>query len=71
TRFTGASTTQGTQPMDWLRAAHPLDKDRATATLRALVLPGDLDFVCESLRLMDSSDDWCWYELKAHVQERN
>lgn len=61
---------QGIQPLDWLRAAHPLDKDRATATLQALLLPGDREHGCESLRLMNGNGDWCWYELKAHVQER-
>ena len=71
TRFTGASAAQSTQPMDWLQAAHPLDKDRATTVLQALLLPGDHDHGCESLRLMNSSGDWCWYELKAHVQERS
>ena len=73
TRFTAPSAIQGIQgiqPLDWLRAAHPLDKDRATATLQALLLADDREHGCESLRLLNGSGDWRWYELKVHVQER-
>jgi diguanylate cyclase (GGDEF)-like protein/PAS domain S-box-containing protein len=67
----GSFTERVGRPHDWLAAAHPLDKEAVSAALEALLAPNAPANCCAPLRLAGSTADWSWFELKAHVQERD
>ncbi|MBT9495075.1 MAG: EAL domain-containing protein [Paucibacter sp.] len=66
----GAFTERASRPADWFANAHPLDQDRVSAALDALLLPNGPQTCCEELRLPGPASDWLWFELKAHVLAR-
>ncbi len=70
-QIAGAFTTCAGRPADWFINAHPLDQDRVSASLEALLLPHGAGNCCEELRLPGPAADWLWFELKAQVQQRN
>ncbi|MCV2354266.1 EAL domain-containing protein [Paucibacter sp. B2R-40] len=72
----GAFTERSGRPQDCLAAAHPLDKDRVSAALDALLNRRQTGesvqaACCEPLRLAGHAADWSWFELRAHVQQRD
>ncbi len=67
----GAYAEHPGRVIDWLAAAHPLDKDKVSAAIESLLLPGAASDCCASLRLAGPASDWKWFELKAHVQKRD
>jgi len=69
-RLVGALDAQQ-PPTQWLEVAHPLDKERLSVAIQALLPPHGADDCCEPLRLNPPGGDWRWYELRAHVQERS
>jgi diguanylate cyclase (GGDEF)-like protein/PAS domain S-box-containing protein len=65
------AASAGSAPLDWVRAAHPRDRERVRLALRELLtMPGD-DRVGLSLRLAADGGDWRWHELQAHVPQRD
>ncbi|WP_263569450.1 bifunctional diguanylate cyclase/phosphodiesterase [Roseateles oligotrophus] len=67
----GAYSEHAGRPVEWLAAAHPLDKDRVSGAVEALLRPNALDDCDEAIRLAGPAADWAWFELKAHVLQRN
>jgi diguanylate cyclase (GGDEF)-like protein len=65
----GSST--GSAPLDWLRLAHPRDRDGARRTLRELLADPQRRHVALSLRMAADGGDWRWHELQAHVPLRD
>jgi diguanylate cyclase (GGDEF)-like protein/PAS domain S-box-containing protein len=61
----------GSGPLDWLRLAHPRDRDAARQALRQLMAEPDEDQLDMPLRLAADGGDWRWHELKAHVPQRD
>jgi diguanylate cyclase (GGDEF)-like protein/PAS domain S-box-containing protein len=65
-----AAAAPGNAPLDWVRQAHPRDREPARRALRDLMaLPGE-DRLALSLRLAADGGDWRWHELHAHVPQR-
>jgi diguanylate cyclase (GGDEF)-like protein len=63
--------TTGSTPLDWLRVAHPRDRDPLRLAMRELLgTPGN-DRLGLSLRLAADGGDWRWHELQAHVSQRD
>jgi diguanylate cyclase (GGDEF)-like protein/PAS domain S-box-containing protein len=69
----GAFAEHAGRPLEWLAAAHPLDKERVSGALNDLIQPSHAAAAgcCETLRLVGPAADWSWFELKAHVQQRD
>ena len=72
----GAFRERFGRPQDWLAAAHPLDKDRVCSALDTLLQQPTAGAMaatdcCLPLRLAGPAADWSWFELKAHVQQRD
>lgn len=65
----GSST--GSAPLDWLRLAHPRDRDGVRRTLRELLADPQRRHVALSLRMAADGGDWRWHELQAHVPLRD
>ncbi len=66
-----ATAAAGNAPLDWMRLAHPRDREPARRALRDLMgMPGE-DRLELSLRLAADGGDWRWHELHAHVPQRD
>lgn len=61
----------GTAPLDWLRVAHPRDREMGRRALRELLGHPGNDRLGLQLRLAADGGDWCWHELQAHVPQRD
>jgi len=61
----------GSAPLDWVRAAHPRDREAVRVALRELIATPDEDRLGLSLRLAADGGDWRWHELQAHVAQRD
>ncbi|MDR7331536.1 EAL domain-containing protein [Roseateles asaccharophilus] len=61
----------GSGPLDWVRIAHPRDREAARAALRDLLGSRARDQLSLSLRLAADGGDWRWHELQAHVPQRD
>lgn len=61
----------GSAPLDWLRLAHPRDRETARRALRTLMAERGQDQLGLSLRLAADGGDWRWHELQAHVPQRD
>ncbi len=60
-----------TRPLDWLNQVHPLDRERVSLSLEALIAGMGSDLRREPLRLATSTGEWAAHELHAHVLSRN
>ncbi|MBL8279776.1 MAG: EAL domain-containing protein [Pelomonas sp.] len=65
----GSST--GSAPLDWLRLAHPRDREGARRSLREMLADPQRNHVALSLRMAADGGDWRWHELQAHVPLRD
>ncbi|PTT89784.1 hypothetical protein DBR42_07225 [Pelomonas sp. HMWF004] len=65
------NTATGKGPLDWMRAAHPRDREIARRALRDLLSTPGRDQLGLSLRLATDGGDWRWHELQAHVPQRD
>jgi diguanylate cyclase (GGDEF)-like protein/PAS domain S-box-containing protein len=61
----------GSAPLDWVRAAHPRDREAVRMALRELMTTPDEERLGLSLRLAADGGDWRWHELQAHVAQRD
>lgn len=61
----------GSAPLDWVRVAHPRDRDPVRRALRELLSQAGRDQIGLSLRLAADGGDWRWHELRAHVPQRD
>ncbi|KQY88614.1 bifunctional diguanylate cyclase/phosphodiesterase [Pelomonas sp. Root1444] len=61
----------GSGPLDWLRLAHPRDREAARRTLREFLGAPGRSQLGLSLRLAADGGDWRWHELQAHVPQRD
>lgn len=61
----------GSGPLDWVRAAHPRDRDAARGALRELLGSPANNQLALQLRLAPDGGDWRWHELRAHVPQRD
>ncbi|RZJ12507.1 MAG: EAL domain-containing protein [Rubrivivax sp.] len=64
-------SSTGRGPLDWVRVAHPRDRDGVRRALRDLISLPDEDRLALSLRLAADGGDWRWHELQAHVPQRD
>jgi len=65
------SATAGSAPLDWVRAAHPRDREPVRRALRELLAAPGEQRLGLSLRLAADGGDWRWHELQAHVPHRD
>jgi len=65
------SAATGSAPLDWVRAAHPRDREPVRRALRELLAEPGERRVGLSLRLAADGGDWRWHELQAHVPHRD
>ncbi len=65
----GAQWSQA--PLDWIRHAHPRDKDATRRALRSLLGASSQVHLRMQLRLAADGGDWRWHELHAHVPQRD
>ena len=63
--------TPGSGPLDWLRVAHPRDREAARRALREFLAAPGRQQLSLSLRLAADGGDWRWHELQAHVPQRD
>jgi diguanylate cyclase (GGDEF)-like protein/PAS domain S-box-containing protein len=68
---TATETPTGSGPLDWVRLAHPRDRERVRRMLRDLLNPAAGEQLSLSLRLAADGGDWGWHELQAHVAQRD
>ncbi|MFN3303588.1 MAG: putative bifunctional diguanylate cyclase/phosphodiesterase, partial [Roseateles sp.] len=61
----------GEGPLDWVRAAHPRDRNAVRSAMRELLADAARDQLSLSLRLAADGGDWRWHELQAHVPQRD
>lgn len=61
----------GSGPLDWLRLAHPRDREPVRRALRELLADPGRKHLGLSLRLAADGGDWRWHELQAHVPLRD
>ena len=61
----------GNAPLDWIRIAHPRDRETVRRALRDLLAAPGQDRLNLSLRLAADGGDWRWHELHAHVPVRD
>ncbi|HEY9106369.1 MAG TPA: EAL domain-containing protein [Roseateles sp.] len=61
----------GSAPLDWIRAAHPRDREPLRRALRELLISDADNHIGLSLRLAADGGDWRWHELQAHVPQRD
>ena len=61
----------GNAPLDWVRVAHPRDREIVRRALRDLLSTPERDQLGLSLRLAADGGDWRWHELQAHVPQRD
>lgn len=61
----------GHAPLDWLRLAHPRDREAVRRALRDLLNGAGRNHLGVSLRLAADGGDWRWHELQAHVPLRD
>lgn len=61
----------GSAPLDWVRAAHPRDRESVRRALRELLLSDGDDRLGLTLRLAADGGDWRWHELQVHVPQRD
>ncbi|MBW8847282.1 MAG: EAL domain-containing protein [Burkholderiales bacterium] len=61
----------GSAPLDWVRVAHPRDREIVRHALRDLLGTPERDQLSLSLRLAADGGDWRWHELQAHVPQRD
>ncbi|MDR7268313.1 diguanylate cyclase (GGDEF)-like protein [Pelomonas saccharophila] len=64
-------TKAGTAPLDWVRLAHPRDREPLRRALRELLGDPQRKQLGLSLRLAADGGDWRWHELQAHVPLRD
>jgi diguanylate cyclase (GGDEF)-like protein/PAS domain S-box-containing protein len=69
TPLDGSAT--GSAPLDWVRLAHPRDREPLRRALRDLLADPKRNHVGLSLRLAADGGDWRWHELQAHVPARD
>ncbi len=69
TPLDGAST--GNAPLDWLRLAHPRDREPVRRALREMLADPLRNHLGVSLRMAADGGDWRWHELQAHVPLRD
>ncbi|WP_457421594.1 putative bifunctional diguanylate cyclase/phosphodiesterase [Roseateles sp. P5_E7] len=65
------NATAGSAPLDWVRAAHPRDREPVRRALRELLAAPGEQRLGLSLRLAADGGDWRWHELQAHVPHRD
>lgn len=65
----GSST--GSAPLDWVRLAHPRDRETVRRALRDLLADPKRNHAGVSLRMAADGGDWRWHELQAHVPLRD
>ena len=65
----GANT--GSAPLDWIRLAHPRDREPVRRALREMLADPDCNHLGLSLRMAADGGDWRWHELQAHVPVRD
>ncbi len=74
------ATPADADPVQWLDIAHPLDRERLSETLLALLAAGGAETEVLSLRLpapsqllgtVHGTGAWRWHSLRAHVQQRD
>ncbi|NCT85101.1 MAG: EAL domain-containing protein [Comamonadaceae bacterium] len=61
----------GSAPLDWVRLAHPRDREPVRRALRELLADPQRQQLGLSLRLAADGGDWRWHELQAHVPLRD
>ncbi|MFT7772508.1 putative bifunctional diguanylate cyclase/phosphodiesterase [Roseateles sp.] len=61
----------GSAPLDWVRLAHPRDREPVRRALRELLTDPQRKHLGLSLRLAADGGDWRWHELQAHVPLRD
>ncbi|MBV8035078.1 bifunctional diguanylate cyclase/phosphodiesterase [Roseateles sp.] len=61
----------GGAPLDWIRLAHPRDREPVRRALRELLADRQRKQLGLSLRLAADGGDWRWHELQAHVPLRD
>lgn len=61
----------GSAPLDWVRVAHPRDRDPVRQALRELLGRPGRGPLRLSLRIAADGGDWRWHELQAHVPKRD
>ncbi|CAM4045317.1 putative bifunctional diguanylate cyclase/phosphodiesterase [Roseateles saccharophilus] len=61
----------GSTPLDWVRVAHPRDREPVRRALRELLAHAGRDQLGLSLRIAADGGDWRWHELQAHVPQRD
>lgn len=61
----------GSAPLDWVRVAHPRDRETVRRALRDLLASPERDQLGLSLRIAADGGDWRWHELQAHVPQRD
>lgn len=61
----------GSSPLDWVRVAHPRDREPVRRALRELLAQPERDQLGLSLRIAADGGDWRWHELQAHVPQRD
>jgi len=61
----------GSGPLDWLRLAHPRDREPVRRALREMLAAPGRNHLGLSLRLAADGGDWRWHELQAHVPLRD
>jgi len=61
----------GSAPLDWIRSAHPRDREPVRRALRELISCPDDERLVMSLRLAADGGDWQWHELQAHAAQRD
>ncbi len=64
-------TAVGNAPLDWVRLAHPRDREPLRRALRELLGDPQSKQLGMSLRLAADGGDWRWHELQAHVPLRD
>lgn len=65
----GSST--GSAPLDWVRLAHPRDRETVRRALREMLADPKRNHAGVSLRMAADGGDWRWHELQAHVPLRD
>jgi diguanylate cyclase (GGDEF)-like protein len=63
--------TAGSAPLDWIKLAHPRDREPLRRALRELLADPRSNQLGMSLRLAADGGDWRWHELQAHVPLRD
>ncbi|HEV6965914.1 putative bifunctional diguanylate cyclase/phosphodiesterase, partial [Roseateles sp.] len=61
----------GSAPLDWVRVAHPRDRETVRRALRELLARPGQDQLGLALRIAADGGDWRWHELQAHVPQRD